>query len=345
MNRALKNDASAPRFVRGAVWLSILILLPAIAGLIWPVKSPSTQFTQPARAIQSYQPEPAASGIPAVRAVSDASTGNTNDVAPEPGSLTDQVRAIAAEKNLHRRQHLVAELVNHIPTADVAGALPTLREEAGGREIARQLLRRWAETDLHSAAQWASRLPPGSSPEDNAWQADVLRTVALVWVDASPEEAINWASQLPETTGKNAALLAMANESVRTDPMEALKLAANLAADGPRDQLIQRAALEWALQDPLAARDWARQIADAGLRNQVLSAVATNWSVSDPAAGAGLAIQELSGQAQENAVIAIVQRWGKAQPDAATAWVRQFPEGSLRQAAIQNLASLGIALK
>ena len=96
--------------------------------------------------------------------------------------------------------------------------------------------------------------------------------------------------------------------------------------------------MEWAVQDPVAAADWARRIPGESLRATVLAGIATVWSDRDPVGGATLAAKELpAGRLQADTVVSIVQRWAQRAPDDAAGWVLQFPEGKLRDAAMESL--------
>ena len=162
--------------------------------------------------------------------------------------------------------------------------------------------------------------------------------VAIEWANVDLDSTIAWARQLPGAAEQKTLLLAAANEAARTDPMAALRIAVTLPADGERNETIRRAATEWTSHDATSAVDWAKQIPDEILRSQVLAAEAVAWSESKPESAATLAVENLpTGRLLDDTVVSIVQRWAQRQPEAAAAWVEQFPEGTLRVTAMENL--------
>ena len=164
-----------------------------------------------------------------------------------------------------------------------------------------------------------------------------LETAALAWGDSDPAAAADWARSLADEAERTLTLTDIADEAVRGNPILALELAGSLP-EAARGEIIPRATMEWAARDPAAAADWARQITGEALRAKVLAGIATVWSDQDPMSGATLAANELpTGRLQADAVVSIVQRWAQRAPADAANWVLQFPDGELRDAAMENL--------
>jgi hypothetical protein len=167
----------------------------------------------------------------------------------------------------------------------------------------------------------------------------VLETASLAWGASDPAYAAQWAQSLREEAERTLALTNIAGEAVRSAPLLALELAQSLPATA-RDEIVPRAATQWAAQDPAAAANWARQIPGESLHAITLAGIATAWSEQDPATAAAIAVKELpAGRLQSDTIVSIVQRWAQQSPAAAEAWVNQFPEGDLRDAANENLKS------
>jgi hypothetical protein len=165
----------------------------------------------------------------------------------------------------------------------------------------------------------------------------VLETASLAWGDSDPASAVQWAQILRNEAERTLALTNIASEAVRSAPLLALDLAQSLP-ETARNEIVPRAAAEWAARDPAAAADWARQIPAESLRATTLAGIATAWSERDPATAANLAVKELpSGRLQSDTIVSIVQRWAQQSPADAEAWVNQFPEGAIRDAATENL--------
>ena len=230
----------------------------------------------------------------------------------------------------HHRQNVA--LLTEIPTERRAPE-PDQTEPLRDSEL--ETIRDWAETDPRAATDWVSRLPAGPA------RHEAVQGVAIVWANSDLPAAIQWVRQLPAGEERQGAVLSVAYEAVRTAPMEALTLALELPANQTQADLITHAAAEWAATAPAAAAEWAQQIPDAALRAAVLVSVATAWGESDPVAAANLAVTAIvEERQQDDAIVGIVQRWGQQDAVAAAAWVTQFPAGTLRETALENLAML-----
>jgi len=212
-----------------------------------------------------------------------------------------------------------------------APAAAQAAEAVAWSEKEKEAIRIRAQNEPGVVAAWAAALPVG----DNRRFA--LETAALAWGDRDPAAAARWARTLANDAERACALTNIAGEAVRSEPLLALELARSLP-DAARDEIVPRAAMEWAAQDPADAADWARKIPAESLRATVLAGIATAWSDQDPVGGATLAAKELpAGRLQADAVVSIVQRWAQRAPADAAGWVLQFPEGDLRDAAMESL--------
>lgn len=190
-------------------------------------------------------------------------------------------------------------------------------------------------SDRWVAAALLAELAPGRVRNE----AEV--ELAVVWANQAPTEAILWARQISEPGERQRVLITVANEIARTEPIVALTVAIGLPADPARDNLVIHAAAQWAASEPTNAAIWAEQIPDAMLRQRVISAVTTEWAERDPHAAAKFAIECIPpGRSQDDAVIGIVQRWSQTAPTHAASWVGGFPEGTLRESAVDVLVDL-----
>jgi len=134
-------------------------------------------------------------------------------------------------------------------------------------------------------------------------------------------------------------LESIADEAAYEHPVDALNLVSSLPVSSTRDNLIAAATAMWAATAPEDAAGWAKQIPDEMLRGQTMANVVTIWAVSDPVAAGKLAVNSMNpGPWQDRAVISIVEQWGRIDMSGATAWVDQFPEGTVRQTATAMLA-------
>jgi hypothetical protein len=193
-------------------------------------------------------------------------------------------------------------------------------------------VRTWAQSDPRAVVEWASALP------GDANRRFALEAIAIAWGARDSAAAARWAEGLSEEADRAQALTAIAGEAVREDPLLAIELAGSLP-DAAMAEIVPRAAMEWAAQDPAAATEWARQISGLSLRVSVLAGIATVLSEQDPASAAMMAVEELpAGRLQADTIVSIVQRWNQRSPSEASEWVDRFPEGDLRDAAIESLA-------
>lgn len=204
-------------------------------------------------------------------------------------------------------------------------------EEVAWSEEEKEAIRIRAQNEPGVFAAWAATLPVSNN------RRFALETAALAWGDSDPAAAARWARTLANDADRASALTDIAGEAVRSEPQFALELARSLP-EAARDELVPRATMEWAAHDPATAADWARRITGESLRAKVLAGIATVWSDQDPVGGANLAAKELpAGRLQADAVVSIVQRWAQRSPADAAGWVLQFPEGDLRDTAMDTL--------
>ncbi len=259
-----------------------------------------------------------------------------------PDTNTTRLKAgiarVQAELDPLQREELLQTLVDDIANADLPATVQTLLEQDpsnAGRDLQLRLLRRWASNDPTQAAQWIALMPTGDTRQE------AINGVVTEWAHRDLAKAAQWARELASESDRHSALLMAAYEAIRIMPQDALALARELPPNGARDELITHACSEWALISPDAAAAWAKQITNDGLRQRTLAAIATSWSNHDPLSAASLAIQSITpNRTQDDALIGIVQRWVQQEPEATLAWVSQFPEGPLRDTALENVHKL-----
>lgn len=321
-----RETTSSPRFARGLAFLSCIGVLAALA--VNRLCNPAGGETTRAMA-DSEIPEPVPqSAETAVRPCAPV------HIPSDRAMLWCQTFAgIEAEADDERREEMWANLAARVALSDIPATLDELACLGhGGSEYFQRLLRRWTAADACVAATWAGQLPAGEAREA------AMSCAAIEWANRDLNAAAAWARQLPATSEQQRLLLAISAEAVRDNPMEALRIAVELPADDPRDETIRRAAMEWTMRDAVSAVDWAKRIPDPSLRSQVLAAEVTAWADAAPEAAATLALESLpSGRLLNDTVVAVVQRWAQHQPELAAAWVERFPDGELRDWAVENL--------
>src|SRR5436190_3787310 len=251
--------------------------------------------------------------------------------------LVEILSGIPSESDPSQREEWLQNSLNGIAAADLPAAVLSLQKEsptAPELDLQARLIRQWAATDPGATAAWVSRMPEGEIRQK------AIIDVTIAWANVDLSAASQWALALTAEE-RIGAVAATATEAIRTSPREALALARELSPSEARTELITHAAGEWAIQSPQDAADWGLQIEDRELRQHVLGSIATSWGETDPAAAAGFALETLApNRTLDDALVAIVQRWAQKDPAEATKWVSTFPQGPLREAALENVQSL-----
>jgi len=227
-------------------------------------------------------------------------------------------------------------LAGTIPGDQIQAALDRLAVDQSGpaMTLIGFLARRWAANSPAEAAQWAA-----THLADNDLSHDVFAKIMLPWAVKDLAGAAAWVQQLPAGGNKTAAVLSLATEAAtQKEGVTAITLAASLPPGSERNDLLNYSAQQWATTDRDGAVTWINQVEDPQLREKMLGEVAVNLGVQDPFAAAQLIATAMpAGQDQDNATVSVVRFWAASAPADAAAWVEQFPEGLLRNAAIENL--------
>jgi hypothetical protein len=159
------------------------------------------------------------------------------------------------------------------------------------------------------------------------------------WIARDPHAAIEWAVQQPLGEKRAEVLEAACFEIANVNPAEAVALAekyaltnhATLASLTPR----------WAQQDLRAAHAWVLAKPAGGERNELAARVGFVWSATEPTAAADFVIREIPpGSAQTEAAISVLHQWALRDFAGAKAWVELFPDGEIRQRAMNELAGV-----
>lgn len=169
--------------------------------------------------------------------------------------------------------------------------------------------------------------------EPNPSDADMLRE----WARQYPRASIDWAVQQPDGLNREAVLEAACLEIANANPAEAVTLAEQYALTN--HATLALLTQQWAQQDLRAARAWMMTRPAGRERNELAARVAYVWSATQPAAAAELVVQEIpQGPAQTEAAISVLHQWALRNFDDAAAWVELFPDGEIRDRAMNELA-------
>ncbi len=242
---------------------------------------------------------------------------------------------ISSEPAWLQSQEEFEALADSLPKDQMRYALDQLKtnQSDAAAILGEVLLRRWVTNSLLDAVQWVEHLPEGD------FARVAFREVAVDWSQQDLAGAVDWVQQLPAGGNKAAAELSVADEAAtRKEGATAINLIVSLPQSSERDELLDYSARQWATADQKDAVSWIQQVQDPALRENMLANVAIDLAVQNPFDAAAFAATALTpGPGQNQAVINIVRFMAVSAPDRAAAWVEQFPEGSLRVVAMENL--------
>lgn len=329
-----------PLFILSAVCLilAIGICLFMVLALV-PDAGDSPVIVAPVRG----QPvAPPARPAPTAKPVSTTAVAINGDA--HAASRREQISALygmgeifGAAGEAHLRQ--LNDFVEGLSAAELPDAVKELAAlqnqnlTAAGAELLQRLVQRWVKDDGAAAAAWVTQMPAGAD------RLAAVTALSSAWADQNFQDAVTWADALPAGDEKQKAQATIAAAAVYDHPLDALNLARAMTAGPERDDIVTRAAGVWAQTAPEAAVAWANQVEDVALRQQAIASIATRWAEQDSVTAGNLAVNSLPpGELLDRTVIAIVQRWAMTDTAAATAWAKQFPEGEMRQLALNTIA-------
>ena len=124
-----------------------------------------------------------------------------------------------------------------------------------------------------------------------------------------------------------------------SDPAQAVSLAEGYS--GGCSNLLENLVHQWTEQNEPAATAYAISKPPGEERDRLLSRVAFTRSKENPIEAANLVAEWISpGEVQNEAAISVLHQWALRDPNAALAWARLFPEESLRDRALNEIANI-----
>jgi len=168
-------------------------------------------------------------------------------------------------------------------------------------------------------------------------QSELLRKLRE-WAAKDPEAALAAVMKLPEGDERNQALGAVCLGVAQTDPAVAVQMAQTLNLDKQPGALMQNLVQQWASTDLSSALDWVNSQPVGGQRNDLTERIAFVLSQTQPADAADLVLTQIpAGSAQDQAVMTVLLQWENQDLAGATAWANGFPDGLLREGALNEL--------
>lgn len=168
-------------------------------------------------------------------------------------------------------------------------------------------------------------------------QPELLRRLRE-WAAKNPEGALAAVLKLPDCDERNHALAAVCYGVAQDDPEAAIEVAQTLKLDKQSGQIMPNLIQEWATSDFFSALNWVNNQPASNQRNDWTERIAFALSQTEPADAETLVLTEIPpGAAQNKAVLKVLDQWADKDVDGAIAWANGFPEGPLRNEALEKL--------
>jgi hypothetical protein len=197
-----------------------------------------------------------------------------------------------------------------------------------------KLFQAWVVRDAAGAAEFALGIG------DKSMRREALLQVTSNWAIQDPDAALKWAVDAKYETDyeRQMATSMICTEVARTDPKEALRLAQDYRIDERNDEILPNLTRRWAELDASAASDWVVQQPPGEKRDRLILSIAETLVNNSPTRAAKFILQQIPpGEGQNQAVLSILPQWALVDMPGAKAWAELFPEGSLRDRAMEAL--------
>ena len=220
-------------------------------------------------------------------------------------------------------------IIGLLDAGDAKGILESLPPEEVEGRVGTLMLEKWLSLDPDAATAWLlnREVMPGEQV--------TLVAKKLLEVPGRLERHLDGVKD----EGRRHQLLGAAGfEVVATDPRQALIFAEKMLPGELRSALIRSTAFEWGRRDPAEAKRWMETIQDADTRERLAAWGAKGWAEKDARGAAEWLVSSVkSPELLGEVVPAVVRCWAERDPAAAAEWVSRFPEGPVREQAMENL--------
>jgi hypothetical protein len=195
-----------------------------------------------------------------------------------------------------------------------------------------QLLQQWVGRDPLAAANFAQGIEPPELREK------IRHLVLQAWTALDPSAALSWAAELTLSFERQTTMGQILAQMLERDPQVAVQAAIS-HFDETKNGLLEQLMQQWAAQDFSSAHEWITQQAPSEQRDELLAHIAFTQSRTAPEEAARLVAEEISsGDTQVEAAIWVLSQWALSDPKGALAWLKQFPEGSIRDRAQREIS-------
>ena len=204
------------------------------------------------------------------------------------------------------------------------------------------------QTDLEPVTQAPEPLLP--TPQPTLSQSAVATTVAppeppedpdaaREWARKNPHDALVWMLNAPAGEKRDTVVEMACAQVAESDPARAVSLAEGYS--GGSSNLLENLVHQWADQNEPAARAYAMSKPIGEERDRLLGRVAFTRSKENPIEAAKLVAEWISpGEVQNEAAISVLHQWAFRDSNAALAWAASFPEGTVRDRALNEMANI-----
>ena len=166
----------------------------------------------------------------------------------------------------------------------------------------------------------------------------LLRVCAISWPRVDPDAAVAWANGLSDLSERQQARERVLTAAAGVDPEKAVRLAVESEDAGKAGVLTEQLVGLWAAADFRKSRDWALSLPTGEQRDRCVARVAAVEAQSFPADAARFAIKRLPpGPVLDETIITTVYFWAERNRPEARRWAESFPEGALRERALQEI--------
>jgi hypothetical protein len=198
----------------------------------------------------------------------------------------------------------------------------------------RELLPALVRSNPRAAAEFVQ------SPAAAELRVDLMPVVVQAWTEVDADAAEAWASRLSNPAERNMALGYVSFAAVQADPARAAQVLENSKLNADRREIIvANLAQQLADRDLQPLYKQIEKLPPGDERDNLYRWVALAQSHKDPANAVTLVTDRMAaGPIQSDAAIQILRQWARKDMTAASAWVDQFPPGSLREQAIKVLS-------
>jgi len=201
------------------------------------------------------------------------------------------------------------------------------------QSVVSEVIGNWARENPREAAAAIDQLPLGST------HTNVVARIASQWFGKATDknEPVNWALSMAEGEARTRALGSIFSRWSSSDPAAAAAAAMALPNED-RASVVQSIFHSLNQKDPQAALQWVSSLPDEKQRSEAIRRTLSNITDKNPQEAVTM-LNSLGMGSNAAAVGTIVERWAGNDLSAAADWVKQLPNGEVRDGALGKVAN------